>query len=91
MTISNLKIMNVCAFPVLNLKPYKTYFCIYIYNMEQQQHYRYKKDDPEYIKNRKQHLINLTKEKYKNNEEFREKMKLTSKLYYQKLKEGFSR
>ena len=58
---------------------------------QQQQRYRYKKDDPEYVKNRKQHLINLTKEKYKNNEEFREKMKLTSKLYYQKLKEGFSR
>ena len=59
--------------------------------MEHQEQYRYKKDDPDYAKNRHQHLINLTKERYKNNEEFREKMKLNSKLYYQKLKEGFNR
>ena len=59
--------------------------------MDSQQEYRYKKDDPDYAKNRHQHLINLTKERYKNNEEFREKMKLNSKLYYQKLKAGFNR
>ena len=57
--------------------------------MDSQQEYRYKKDNPDYAKNRHQHHINLTKERYKNNEEFREKMKLNSKLYYQKLKEGF--
>ena len=59
--------------------------------MDQPEQYRYKKDSPDYAKNRHQHLINLTKERYKNNEEFREKMKLTSKLYYQKIKEGFNR
>ena len=59
--------------------------------MEHQEQYRYKKDDPDYARNRHLHLINLTKERYKNNEEFREKMKLNSKLYYQKLKEGFNR
>lgn len=59
--------------------------------MDSPQQYRYKKDDPDYAKNRHQHLINLTKERYKNNGEFREKMKLNSKLYYQKLKEGFNR
>ena len=57
--------------------------------MDSPQQYRYKKDSP--AKNRHQHLINLTKERYKNNGEFREKMKLNSKLYYQKLKEGFNR
>ena len=59
--------------------------------MDHQEPYRYKKDNPDYAKNRHQRLINLTKERYKNNQEFREKMKLTSKLYYQKIKEGFNR
>ena len=57
--------------------------------MNHQEQYKYKKDDPNYSLNRHQYLINLTKEKYRNNVEFREKMKMTSKLYYQKLKEGF--
>ena len=59
--------------------------------MEHQKQYKYKKDDPDYARTRHQYLINLTKEKYKNNEEFRERMKLNSKIYYQKLKEGFNR
>ena len=59
--------------------------------MDSPQQYRYKKDSPDYAKNRHQHLINLTKERYKNNGEFRGKMKLNSKFYYQTLKEGFNR
>ena len=58
--------------------------------MDHQETYRYKKDSPDYAKNRHQRLINLTKERYKNNQEFREKMKLTSKLYYQKIKKDLT-
>ncbi len=47
---------------------------------------KYKKDQPNYHENRKQHLIKLTKDRYKNDPEFREKMKSNSKKYYEKLK-----
>lgn len=52
----------------------------------EEQVYRFKKDDPNYYENRKKHLINLTKERYKNDAEFREKARVRSKMYYDKLK-----
>ena len=55
--------------------------------MENQQVYKFKKDDPNYKTNRHKHLIALTKQKYKTDEDFRNKMKNTSRDYYYKLKE----
>ena len=49
--------------------------------------YKYKKDDPNYYENRKQHLIEITKNRYKNDPEFKEKMKQTSRNYYNNLKQ----
>ena len=48
--------------------------------------YRFKKDDPEYEPKRRLHLIELTKNRYKNDEMFREKCKQRSQSYYYKLK-----
>ena len=47
----------------------------------------FKKDNPDYKVNRHKHLIELTKERYKNDETFREQMKSRSKEYYRSLKE----
>ena len=48
--------------------------------------YRFKKDDPEYQIKRSKHLIELTKARYKNDDQFREKCKQRSQAYYYKLK-----
>lgn len=48
--------------------------------------YRFKKDDPEYETKRRKHLIELTKSRYKNDEDFRNKCKARSNAYYHKLK-----
>ena len=48
--------------------------------------YRFKKDDPEYETNRRKHLIALTKDRYKNDNEFWERCKERSQAYYYKLK-----
>lgn len=45
-----------------------------------------KKDDPEYPEKRKKHLIDITKNRYKTDENFRNKMRETSKKYYDDLK-----
>jgi hypothetical protein len=50
--------------------------------------YKYKKDNPDYHKNRHLHLIELTKQRYKNDPEFKAKMLERSKLYYQKLRDA---
>jgi hypothetical protein len=47
----------------------------------------FKKDNPDYKVNRHKHLIQITKERYKNDDEFREQCKARSKLYYKNLKE----
>ncbi len=49
---------------------------------------KWKKDDPCYEKNRKLHLIDLTKKRYANDESFKKKMQETSKKYYYELKEA---
>ena len=49
--------------------------------------YRFKKDHPDYYENRKKRLIDITKERYKNDEEFRNKMKETSNEFYRRLRE----
>lgn len=49
---------------------------------------KFKKDDPNYQNDRKAYLIQHTKNRYKNDEEFRKKMKENSKNYYQKLKDA---
>lgn len=51
--------------------------------------YRFKKDDPEYKLRRKLRCIELTKEKYKNDIDFKEKAKTRSFEYYHKLKNNF--
>ena len=48
--------------------------------------YKFKKDDPEYLNKRRQHLVQLTKDRYKHDEVFRSKCKERAKAYYQKLK-----
>ena len=48
--------------------------------------YKFKKDDPEYENRRRQHLIQLTKDRYKNDEAFRNKCKERARAYYQRLK-----
>ena len=48
--------------------------------------YRFKKDDPQYETNRRKHLIQLTKDRYKNDDLFREVCKARSQAYYYKLK-----
>ena len=48
--------------------------------------YKFKKDDPEYETRRRKHLIELTKDRYKNDEDFRNKCKVRSNAYYHKLK-----
>lgn len=48
--------------------------------------YRFKKDDPEYQQKRHQYLVELTKNRYKNDEVFRDTCKQRSKAYYLKLK-----
>ena len=53
---------------------------------EQKPIYRFKKDEPNYYENRKNHLIQITKDRYKNDLEFRNKMKLNSKKQYERLK-----
>ena len=50
--------------------------------------YRYKKDHPDYYKNRHLHLIELTKNRYKNDPEFKAKMLERSKLYYEKMRKA---
>ena len=47
---------------------------------------KYKKDDPNYYENRKKHLIQLTKDRYRTDEEFREKAIKRSNEFYHKLK-----
>lgn len=55
--------------------------------MEQQEPvYKFKKDHPDYYMNRHLHLIELTKQRYKNNPEFKAKSLQRSKLYYEKLR-----
>jgi hypothetical protein len=56
--------------------------------MDEQSIYRYKKDAPDYKENRHKYLIQRTKDRYKNDEDFRTKMKETSKKHYDKLKEA---
>ena len=53
---------------------------------EQKPIYRFKKDEPNYYENRKKHLIQLTKDRYKNDLEFKNKMKLNSEKQYERLK-----
>lgn len=53
--------------------------------------YDFKKGDDDYDEKRKQYLINLTKYKYLNNEEFKTKMKNSSKNRYEKLKEAYKK
>ena len=48
--------------------------------------YKFKKDDPEYENKRRQHLVQLTKDRYKNDEAFRERCKQRARDYYKKLK-----
>ncbi len=48
--------------------------------------HRFKKDDPEYKQKRHKHLIELTKQRYRDDEAFRNKCRETSRAYYQKLK-----
>jgi hypothetical protein len=48
--------------------------------------YRYKKDDPEYKEKRTKHLVQLTKDRYKNDDAFRDKCKERARAYYHKLK-----
>jgi hypothetical protein len=48
--------------------------------------YRFKKDDPEYQQKRHKHLVELTKNRYKNDEVFRDKCKERARAHYQKLK-----
>jgi hypothetical protein len=48
--------------------------------------YRFKKDDPLYEEKRRKHLVELTKNRYKNDETFREACKTRARVYYQKLK-----
>jgi hypothetical protein len=48
--------------------------------------YKFKKDDPEYQQKRHKHLVELTKDRYKNDEVFREKCKELARTHYQKLK-----
>lgn len=47
---------------------------------------KFKKDQPDYYENRKKHLIQLTKDRYKTDEEFRKKAIKRSYDYYHKLK-----
>ena len=47
---------------------------------------KYKKDDPNYHENRKKHLIQLTKDRYRTDEEFRQKAIKRSNEFYHKLK-----
>jgi hypothetical protein len=49
--------------------------------------YRFKKDNPSYYEERKARLIEITKQRYRDDPEFKEKMKQTSKNYYNNLKE----
>ena len=49
--------------------------------------YKYKKDHPDYKINRSKHLIQLTKERYKNDEDFRNKVKERSNNFYHNLKQ----
>lgn len=49
--------------------------------------YKFKKDDPNYKINRHKHLIELTKNRYNTDPEFKKKMLETSRNYYKKLKE----
>lgn len=49
--------------------------------------YKYKKDNPDYKINRSKRLIELTKNRYQNDIEFREKVKQRSNDYYHNLKE----
>lgn len=48
--------------------------------------YRFKKDHPNYIEERRKHLIQLTKDRYKTDPDFREACKARSKAYYEALK-----
>jgi hypothetical protein len=49
--------------------------------------YKFKKDDPEYKINRHKHLIELTKQRYQTDPDFKNKMLETSRNYYKNLKE----
>ncbi len=51
--------------------------------------YNFKKGDVNFDEKRKQYLIDLTKYKYHTNNEFKEKMKNTSKNRYNKLIEAY--
>jgi len=53
---------------------------------EQKPIYKYKKDAPDYQEKRKNHLIQLTKDRYKNDLEFRNKVKENAKKHYDRLK-----
>jgi hypothetical protein len=48
--------------------------------------YKYKKDYEDYNDNRKQRLIDITKTRYKDDEDFKIKVKERSRLYYDNLK-----
>ena len=48
--------------------------------------YKFKKDDPGYQQKRHKHLVELTKDRYKNDEAFRDKCKERARAHYQKLK-----
>ena len=50
--------------------------------------YRFKKDDPQYNENRRNHLVEITKARYENDETFRNKCKERSRLYYQRLEQA---
>lgn len=48
--------------------------------------YRFKKDSPSYLEDRHKHLVQLTKDRYKNDPDFREACKARSQAYYKNLK-----
>jgi len=50
--------------------------------------YRFKKDAPDYQEKRHKHLIELTKNRYKNDEIYRNKIKENAKKKYERLKEA---
>jgi hypothetical protein len=69
--------------PDLDEKYYKK---LYVGDDKRYQNKVCKKDDPNYQQNRHQRLIQITKDRYKNDQIFQNKMKETSKNYYHNLK-----